>query len=416
MGGDQLLAERVRAIQKQRESDVLGEDFSMVLPVLGPLHTEMNYKKLIMKLFMGEKSGSVVGSLASFNKKLRRKHIDEKASNFWACLDFTRDCADALLLGLMVEESGVNGEKGMESWNEFRAKVKSGDVNWRNIVRNVADILSYRYVDICREERDDMSRDRARENILLFLRMELEFRAFYRAKRDGDVGVMELILQLWGPQFLAGGGSKYGPELMDIRCGMVCEWTEELREIVRRNWVINPRGRSGKCLGLDEFMEELVRAYKQQFNPGGSETTDDFQRNVIARCAIYLMGIKDEVRGGLGLRKKSGNRSKQDTGPDVMALLEKVLEEGVGRMVPGRGREAVDQPGGMKEVDDMMVRGVERMRDGKWWPEFLARSPGCGRVKILRTLGLADQLDIGDEIAIEEEDGRDDGMEADDDE
>ena len=45
---------------------------------------------------------------------------------------------------------------------------------------------------------------------------------------------------------------------MDIRVGMEAEWDEKLKKIVRGNWVINPWGRWGKSLGLDEFMEELV--------------------------------------------------------------------------------------------------------------------------------------------------------------
>ena len=73
-----------------------------------------------------------------------------------------------------------------------------------------------------RQELDE-HRDRVYENLLLFGRMELEFCYFYKAIREGDVGIMEAILQLWGPQILGGGGTKYGPELINIRCGMHCE-------------------------------------------------------------------------------------------------------------------------------------------------------------------------------------------------
>ncbi|RPB20180.1 hypothetical protein L211DRAFT_895066 [Terfezia boudieri ATCC MYA-4762] len=219
VGGDQLLAERVRSIQKQREGDIPGEDFSRVLPVLGAFHTNMNFKKMMMKMFLGDKSGRVLGSLQNLNKKLRRKYIDEKAGNYWACVDFTKDAGDAVLLGLIVQEGGA------KTWDEFRGKSKMGEIRWRQVVAAVSNKLRYKHVSNLRDEEED-SRDRVYENLLLFVRMELEFRCFYKAIREADVGIMELVLQLWAPQFLGGGGTKYGPELVELRCGMLCEWDE----------------------------------------------------------------------------------------------------------------------------------------------------------------------------------------------
>ena len=49
VGEDQLLLDHIHSIQLLRDSDILGEDFKFVLPVLGPLYTIMNKKKLIMR-------------------------------------------------------------------------------------------------------------------------------------------------------------------------------------------------------------------------------------------------------------------------------------------------------------------------------------------------------------------------------
>ena len=40
VGGDQLFKDRVRTIMKQRESDVPGENFESIQPMLGMLHTK----------------------------------------------------------------------------------------------------------------------------------------------------------------------------------------------------------------------------------------------------------------------------------------------------------------------------------------------------------------------------------------
>ncbi|RPB18950.1 hypothetical protein L211DRAFT_795329, partial [Terfezia boudieri ATCC MYA-4762] len=220
-------------------------------------------------------------------------------------------------------------------------------------------------------------RDRVQENILLFARQEVEFRVFYTSMRQGDVGVMELLLELWCPQFLAGQQSKYGNELLDIRCGMLAEWSEELKRVVRANWVINPWGKRDKWLGLDEMMEELVRALKEQLTLGGSDDQDKFTRETIACCIIYFMAIKDDIRKGLGLSRRVGNHIKRDKKPDVRLLLSRLLQDKVMRVVDGRGKPTLENPRGMSEVKDLYCEGLVRVVNGKFWRDFLLRSPGC---------------------------------------
>lgn len=215
------------------------------------------------------------------------------------------------------------------------------------------------------------------ENVLLFARQELEYRAFYTSLRKGDVGAMELLLQLWCPQFLAGQQSKYGNELLDIRCGMLAEWNEELQRVVRSNWVINPWGKKDKWLALDEMMEELVRAMKEQFSPGGSDDMDSFTRKTVCRCIIYFMAIKEDIRHGLGLRRRSGHHIKGDKKPDVRALVRHLMDHQIVKYVGGRGMPQLGNVSGHPQVRDLYSEGVVRLVNGKFWRDFLLRSPGC---------------------------------------
>lgn len=160
---------------------------------------------------------------------------------------------------------------------------------------------------------------------------------------------------------------------MDIRVGMAIEWDERLKHIVRGNWVINPWGKRNKFLGLDEFMEELVRNLKDIYSPGFSDVLESFAREIRCRNIIYFMRVKEEMRLGMGVRRHSGNHVKQDRSGDVLALVDFLLSDQVmkfteGRVVPG-----------IKAVEDMFERGQERMNDGEWWYEYLMRSPGCSR-------------------------------------
>lgn len=140
-GGDQLLADRVRSLQKLMEGDVPGEDFSFVITLLGPLHTLMNEMKLMMRTHVGPADGSLEGSLMSFNKVLKRdRKIDPEAKNLWNCLDLSRDALDAVLLSMMVETSG------RKSFESFRVDAIKGDFDWRVCMKNVANVFAYNQV------------------------------------------------------------------------------------------------------------------------------------------------------------------------------------------------------------------------------------------------------------------------------
>ena len=171
---------------------------------------------------------------------------------------------------------------------------------------------------------------------------------------------------------------------MDIRVGMEGESDQRLKRVIRENWVINPWGRSGKFLGLDEFMEELVRNLKDIYNSGSSETLHTFARDVTARNIVYFMRIKAEFRRSMGVKKRSGNHVKQDRSGDMLALVDCVISERVADFVKGRGMAGVDM---VEPVNDLMELGGERMNDGEWWYEYLARSPEC--VQAMKTEGLS---------------------------
>jgi hypothetical protein len=250
-------------------------------------------------------------------------------------------------------------------------------------------MLEYSHVEGLRLRSEGANRDIVLENLVLFVRQGLELKAFYKSVRAGDVGIMEFIMELWGPQFVGGKLNNYGDALMDIRVGMEAEWAPELKTIIRQNWVINPWGKSGKFLGLDEFMEGLVRNLKELYNPGGSDVLERYMREVTARCVGYFMRIKEGLRVAMGQRKRSGNHVKRDRGGDVHALRDYILREGLVDIVLGRSEV---------EVVDNMAAGLERLVDGVWWQEFLLRSPGCARVMNRETLGRRGNVDVDEEM------------------
>lgn len=182
---------------------------------------------------------------------------------------------------------------------------------------------------------------------------------------------------------------------------MLGDWSPELQDIIRANWVVNPWSKRSKFLGLDELMEEIVCALKDQYNPGGSDSQDIFLRKTIARCIIFFMAIKDDIRQGLGLRKRSGNHVKEDRAVEVQTLLRELMEKKVVRETPGRGKSTLSDPQGLKECPDLFGKGMEKLINRKFWRSFLLKSPRCNQL-------MSDMNILGNMIAEDEEDEEDD--------
>ena len=66
---------------------------------------------------------------------------------------------------------------------------------------------------------------------------------------------------------------------------------------------MNPWSKGNHYLGIDEFIEELVQAIKDQYNLGNSDSLDNYIRYTISHCLIYFMAIKNDMRNTLGLQQ-----------------------------------------------------------------------------------------------------------------
>ena len=134
-----------------------------------------------------------MGSLYYMNQKLRRSHVDEEAKDLWACIDFMWDATPACVIVLHVREGRSS------SYDDLRAKIKSGELNAAEISKRVDAYLEYSHVPLMRQRE---GRDMILENVLLFVRKGLEIHSFYKAMRRGDVGVMEHLMELWYVDFI----------------------------------------------------------------------------------------------------------------------------------------------------------------------------------------------------------------------
>lgn len=176
------------------------------------------------------------------------------------------------------------------------------------------------------------------ENVLLRTRHFLEYRDFYDSIRAGDIGKVDHYLELFCAQFVGGKQHRYASGLMEHLCGVREGYSDELIELIRKNWLIDPyNGHGGNFLSLDEFMKELVRLLKLIYNSGGPHTAETYTREHVAHVIITLLQIKRKMRLGLMGKEFGGYHARSKRAADVSKLLIKQVGLDMYRLKKGRG-------------------------------------------------------------------------------
>jgi hypothetical protein len=282
VSGDHLTMDRYRTLRTRHNSDLVGETFDWVLPLFGLFHMEMNYIKMLYKNHFGDKSGRDPSTLKCMNNILQTPGVTADFADFWAAMDLVNDTLDADIIGLVLSASGCRSFTDLSKKLTHNTSTDGApqpkaniDFNWYDIVSKVADDwLRMDSVSKLRSgvdgEKDSEARDIVFENTLLRVRHSMQLRELYECIRAGDVGRLAWMLEILTPQFLGGKQYRYASELMEHMCGMRIEYSKRLKELIYRNWLINPFNKEGHFLAVDEFMEEIIRHVKLIYNPGGN--------------------------------------------------------------------------------------------------------------------------------------------------
>ncbi|KAI5781420.1 hypothetical protein EDC01DRAFT_632698 [Geopyxis carbonaria] len=377
VSGDQLTMDRYRSLRALHDTDVLGEQFNWVLPIMGLFHLTMNYLKMFLKNHLGNVSDP--SSLRACNVILGRPRINDKLADFWSVMDLTNDCLDAFVLSLMLVETGIIDiheltKQMKDSVGDDGKLVEDPVIDFVALIERIHDkYLKFTSVSDLREQEDEQ-RDRVYENAILLLRHSLQFRDFYDATRGGDVGRIAHMLEIWPAEFIGANQHRYANELLSHQCGVKAEYDPELTKLIMDNILINPGHKNGHFLSIDEYMEEVVRHIKLIFNPGGAQQAESFARDIIGHVIVTLIGIKKELRMGIMGREFGGHHTRAKKPADIASVMDHLRRKGVFQFTAGRGTGEISH----SPVKDWMQNGLKRLSDGKYWDQFVKRTTKRG--------------------------------------
>ncbi|KIL64922.1 hypothetical protein M378DRAFT_186629 [Amanita muscaria Koide BX008] len=272
--GDLLTKERIESIQASRQIEETPKRRTQyVLPLMGLFHFKMACADAFWKIWILPKEGRLdCNSLWQHIGILRAAESNKfnGKPGFHRVHDIIHQDLQALILDCWrVEVKSQNSS--WNSLNEFAAS----NPTWGLIVKMSEDIVK-KFVATtesveaqCAKSMAD--RDICFENQTLRNRDELLYVDLSLAMNEGDVGRVEASFLPWINIFKAVGKHKYAAHTMRFMYYMRSVYPEDLKKIIRQNWLCNPTGQRKGFRAID-WLVERINWYLKVFHAGSGPT------------------------------------------------------------------------------------------------------------------------------------------------
>jgi hypothetical protein len=253
LAGDQLSIARLRALEMIRAGHETGRNgmfwgvwipglfHAKIADVLGTLLTHFG------KPDTGARDPN---SLWYQNTRLDRLPITTTS------LPPFRKCRDLLFVSLYARVLHcLLLVSGCDSLEEYLSKFSK----WEDVMTH-AEMIFMQFANSSRVQelrREDNQGDMILENAILFMRDALISREFTDAVKAGDSGRVVLVLKTWALSYRGNGRTKYAYEMLHLIHHLTKIWPKGVRDIVLKNWLLNPTGHANSFVEIDLVQEHL---------------------------------------------------------------------------------------------------------------------------------------------------------------
>ncbi|KAI0309308.1 hypothetical protein OF83DRAFT_1072222 [Amylostereum chailletii] len=399
VAGDQLTIARQRSILNVRLGHENGvESWRDIVLMPGLFHPKILNIQQILETHFGKPGAGTrsPGGLAFHNTVLGRLPIVlSSMPTFSICRDLVMVSLYARVLHCLLL---VSGKPTLEAYLE-------SVTSWDAVRNHAREIYSkYADADFVSELREKRARateqaeatatdtpvhtkvgDMVYENGLLFLRDGLHAREFADAVRRGDSGRVIVILKIWVYTFHGGGHSKYAHEMLHIIHNLVNVWPKEFRDIIIKNWLVNPTGKEDGFLEIDLLQEHLNYWIKVMYKADGDAHSWDWLA-MVSPCIDVLRHLAKTINAEIGAHQGSSH-TNPSLAKDIRVLMQSLLDLKVYVYVEGRVLDEDEEP-----AKDVLTDGAVELSKGDALADFNAQ---CDRARARRGLTpIADLLDL----------------------
>ncbi|KAH9912304.1 uncharacterized protein BXZ73DRAFT_107508 [Epithele typhae] len=172
------------------------------------------------------------------------------------------------------------------------------------------------------------------ENACLFLRDALLFREFTDAIKGGYSGRIIRALKQLALAYRGCGRTKYAHEVLHLLHALTSLWPTPLRNIMIKNWLVNPTGKPNSWVPVDLLQEHMNLWIKSIYKAQGSNASWDWL-SMVSPCVTALCALATQINTGFGSRL--GNKHgtpKLDR--DITSLQDSISAHGIFELQLGR--------------------------------------------------------------------------------
>ncbi|KAH9897009.1 hypothetical protein C8Q73DRAFT_642360 [Cubamyces lactineus] len=341
--GDQLSIARLRTLFANRAGhESIARSYSNLIFGPGFFHHQMALTHGIIETHWGDPHAGTrnPGSLSFLNTVLDRKPIVlTSLPPYRTCRDLIFVSLSACLLHCLERVCG---------WDSFSDYI--AEVSFNDFCAHVKKIMkTYVNAAECPSSTTKTPQvtegDIIYENICLFLRDALVLREFTDAIKGGYSGRIIRTLKVLALMYRGSGRTKYAHELLHLIHNLTHVWPKPLRDIVIKNWLVNPSGKPNSWVPVDLLQEHMNFWVKVIFKAQGSNASWDWL-GMISPCIGVLRKLALEVNGALGVRLGSKHHTP-NVERDLMAICNSLQEHNVFGIERGRVINPIDVMNGL---------------------------------------------------------------------
>ncbi|KAF9791033.1 hypothetical protein BJ322DRAFT_1000129 [Thelephora terrestris] len=365
--GDQLTVSRLRGLQNLRLHDWnTFERMAWMVPMFGWFHLQMAFANSLHAQYYGPKAA--LGFSHAFDI-LQRKGLHSTSTQG----TFHHTFEGALFV--------VGAARFRDVWKQV-----AGVENLEELQRKQPAELHDLAVEIWEsygstgatvklgnsEADEDADADELLSITIRFNRDLLDYFELDEAIKVGDVGRMEDMLPRLLFRFIGGGNNKYVVEVLELLQGLHREWTEEVRDYVRRYcWLVNFTGHQNGFCPID-LAQERHDSYQQLKNPQhtfasfGPGITGGYIAKISAAIPSFRK-LKDHFEHEWNSYSRYQKHTHPDYQDDIKRLERTYTAAKLHRRVPGRKLSE------NLKYTDYIHEGSKAVNSGKPIPNWQAR-------------------------------------------
>ncbi|EJF62570.1 hypothetical protein DICSQDRAFT_57887 [Dichomitus squalens LYAD-421 SS1] len=354
--GDQLSISRLRSLFGIRTGhETIGRSYANIVSGPGFFHHQMALTHGIIETHWGDPSSGTrnPSCLSFFNTILDRKPIVlTSLPPYRVCRDLIFDTLTVSALHCLELVTGCESLEAYAStvsFDQLRSDVARIHKDFCSPAR-ISDLRDARESELERREAvtqtesaspDDSltpppltTGDMVFENACLFLRDALILREFTDAIKGGYSGRIIRVLKILALMYRGLGRTKYAHELLHLVHNLTHVWPKPLRNIMIKNWLVNPTEKPNAWVPVDLLQEHMNFWIKIIYKAQGSNTSWEWLQN-ISPCIALLRQLATQMHATFGARLGTKHHTPERD-RDVMTLREAMQQHSVFQVQPGR--------------------------------------------------------------------------------